>query len=437
LPRIERRLLGVCAITAAVSISGILDARDASSRTHVPEAGGVYREGILQGTPQDFASLTTSLTKVGLVGLSSAGEVIPALAEAWQMSDDQRTLRVTLGSHLTAQAALAILESQTSSGYWKDASIIAPEGQVLEFKLEKPWASFVKELATPIFPFGAFRLETPKKPDSLVLELTPNPDALKKSYLKQVELHLFTDTSSLERALRKGNLDGVYTNKPTNLSLPDNWSVVHSQLAHEYVTFINIRNETLADSNMRQRLVKGETFDPPIEFRLVVPDTPLLAEMAAQLKTEWATRQIDLIIESYPILTLTKSILPEHKYDLVLLGIDYGPDGDLYPFWHSSQIASPGRNLAGYRNKEVDRLLDEARLDPDQAKRQERYNRVREILTSEAVMLTLPAPEVTFARSPRVKGPVPETLHEAGDRWQSIASWYVKQRRVSATAEPN
>ncbi|MEK7461136.1 MAG: ABC transporter substrate-binding protein [Patescibacteria group bacterium] len=416
-------------MTALVSLSGIVDASRAGNRRLEAIAGGTYHEGILLPAPRDIESATKNLTHIGLVDLAADGQVEPALATSWQMSDDQQTLKVTLGDQLTALEALRLIQDQAGSGYWKDATITTPDPATLQFALTKPWANFIKELATPIFPYGPFQIEANSKPDSSVLKFIPNPNTLKDPYFKHLELHFYTDATSLDRAARKGVVDAVYSGDGGELTIPKNWSTIHPKLGINYLVFFNLRHDNLNDAGLRHRLVQAERLDTPLDLRLAVPDTPQLSAMAESLKQRWAPANINLIIESYPILTLTKSILPDHNYDLVLLGIDYGPDGDLFSFWHSSQIASPGRNLAGYRNKEVDQLLDAARLDPDQTKRQERYGRVNEILGQEAVIMRLDEPQTTFARSAKVKGPMPaESLRTAGDRWQGITGWYLKER---------
>lgn len=55
---------------------------------------------------------------------------------------------------------------------------------------------------------------------------------------------------------------------------------------------------------------------------------------------------------------------------------------DPYQLWHSSQ-AENGSNYPGFKNDEVDRILDEGRMEFDQAKRIQMYHRFHEILHEE------------------------------------------------------
>lgn len=406
-----------------------MEAQSNKQQTTLPVRGGVYREGILLPANRDPESLTTPLTHIGLITLSPMGEAQPALATSWEMTADFQKLRVTLGDRLTSNQALEIIEKQTGFGYWKDATITAPDPSTLEFELNRPWANFLMEIATPIFPFGPFTLEAQQKSETII-RLKRNSEALRPPYLDAVELKLFYETANLERAIRKGAVDGVYSGEEAAISIPHDWQAIHSQLTHEYVVFVNVRHPRFEQRELRQHLLTGERFAEPLAVRLAIPDTPLFETLATNLKNQWAEANIQLSLETYPILTLTKSIMPERNYELILLGIDYGPDFDLFPFWHSSQIASPGRNLAGFRHKEIDTLLDEAHREADQVKRQEKYRRVQEILTDEAVRLVVPGPTLTYGRAPRIKGPRREQFRVADDRWQEIDQWYTKQRRV-------
>jgi peptide/nickel transport system substrate-binding protein len=70
---------------------------------------------------------------------------------------------------------------------------------------------------------------------------------------------------------------------------------------------------------------------------------------------------------------------------------DYG----LYALFHSSQHGSPG-NRSFYSNDRVDELLDYARSEADQPKRNEAYKEISEILVEEAPMVYLQHPDFVY-----------------------------------------
>jgi peptide/nickel transport system substrate-binding protein len=73
------------------------------------------------------------------------------------------------------------------------------------------------------------------------------------------------------------------------------------------------------------------------------------------------------------------------EYDAMVLGwtssIVYAPDA--YQIWHSSQAAERGSNHIAFKNDEVDRILDDYRLEFDFEKRKQLYQRFQEILHEE------------------------------------------------------
>jgi ABC-type transport system substrate-binding protein len=58
--------------------------------------------------------------------------------------------------------------------------------------------------------------------------------------------------------------------------------------------------------------------------------------------------------------------LPEHRFDAVLLGLDFETSWDQTAFWHSSQ-AQGGLNFAGVADSDLDEMLVSLRaeFDPD------------------------------------------------------------------------
>lgn len=68
-------------------------------------------------------------------------------------------------------------------------------------------------------------------------------------------------------------------------------------------------------------------------------------------------------------------------YDAVILGWAMGvTPPDAYQIWHSSQAVEGGSNHVAYKNPEVDRILEEYRLEFDPARRKVLYDRFQEIL---------------------------------------------------------
>jgi peptide/nickel transport system substrate-binding protein len=94
--------------------------------------------------------------------------------------------------------------------------------------------------------------------------------------------------------------------------------------------------------------------------------------------------------------------LDERKFDAVTLGWSMGVESDPYQIWHSSQ-AERGSNFVQFKNKEADRLIDQARTEFNPLKRIELYRRFSEIIHEEQPYTFLFCNKSTVALSKRFK----------------------------------
>lgn len=114
------------------------------------------------------------------------------------------------------------------------------------------------------------------------------------------------------------------------------------------------------------------------------------------------------------------------NYDAVILG--WTGSGavppDMYQIWHSSQAVPGGSNFVGFKNDEVDRLLEAYRVSFDPARRKELYDRFQEILYEEQPYTFLYTPETPSVWDRRFQGVV----------WREVTGpdlnrWWVPPRR--------
>ncbi|MFH2137085.1 MAG: peptide-binding protein [Candidatus Omnitrophota bacterium] len=94
----------------------------------------------------------------------------------------------------------------------------------------------------------------------------------------------------------------------------------------------------------------------------------------------------------------------KRNFETVLLGWSLSMDPDLYDIWHSSKIKEGEFNFIGYKNEEVDKLLEQGRRIFDQEKRKQLYNRVHEIIYDEQPYLFLYTPDSLPVLSSRFQG---------------------------------
>ena len=113
------------------------------------------------------------------------------------------------------------------------------------------------------------------------------------------------------------------------------------------------------------------------------------------------------------------------QFEAVLLGWSLGQDPDLYDLWHSSKTKPGEFNFVGYKNAEVDKLLEAGRRTFDQAERARIYYEVHRILYDEQPYCFLYVPDALPIVHARIKGIKPAP---AGISYNLI-NWYVPKHQ--------
>ena len=165
---------------------------------------------------------------------------------------------------------------------------------------------------------------------------------------------------------------------------------------------------------------------------LVVTTTnPILVEVANLLKNQWGKIGINIevkVIDSKKL--FTEEIIRPRNYEMILFGQGLELILDPFPYWHSSQIKDPGLNLAGYENKESDKLLEEARQTLDEEKRKMALEKFQDILIEDAPAVFLYNPEYLYLISKEIKGVAAKIITDPSKRFSEIENWYIKTKRV-------
>jgi len=167
----------------------------------------------------------------------------------------------------------------------------------------------------------------------------------------------------------------------------------------------------------------------PLEFTLVTIDRPQLLEVATLLKNYWQKIGASVTINAAPASDL-KLIIKERSYDALLYGETLGMEPDLYPFWYSSQKQDPGLNLSLYENKEVDKLLKDARQTSDEALKKEYLEKIQTAIMSDAPALFLYNPDYLYWVSKKVQGIDTDKIADPSKRFANITNWYLQTKRV-------
>jgi peptide/nickel transport system substrate-binding protein len=183
------------------------------------------------------------------------------------------------------------------------------------------------------------------------------------------------------------------------------------------------------EDGIREKEIKDEL--TKLEITLVASDWPEIKQTAELLKGQWGKIGAQINLEIIDSTTLQEDYLRPRQYDALLFGQALAADPDPFAFWHSSQSKDPGLNLALYQNKDVDKLLEEARQNLDEEKRAGQYVEFQKLLVDDLPAVFLFSPDYLYPVDKKVKGISEiEKLPTHTQRFSQIENWYVKTKRL-------
>lgn len=193
-------------------------------------------------------------------------------------------------------------------------------------------------------------------------------------------------------------------------------------------------------------LLKGEGFEQKegghwfkgadkLAMQIVTADTPENVQLANLIKGFWEAIGIETEVISAPVAELQQTYIRERKYQTLVFGEVIGADPDLYPFWHSTQIADPGLNLTSFSSDDLDKLLEEARQTVDVAQRTAKQTQISQLLARELHAIYLYSPNYLLAVDDNIKGVDLKNINLPADRFNQIQQWYISTKRVPKPAE--
>lgn len=147
-------------------------------------------------------------------------------------------------------------------------------------------------------------------------------------------------------------------------------------------------------------------------------------EAASQMRSVGA----DVTVVPLEGSTFIEEHLLPRDFEAALVEVDPGPDPDPYPFWHSTQIAPPGRNLSGFSDPRLDDALERGRQTTDTERRRDLYELYGGLVIAAMPVLPLHAPTQTYAQHARVQGFDPSLLFTNASRFANVSEWYIKTR---------
>jgi peptide/nickel transport system substrate-binding protein len=190
--------------------------------------------------------------------------------------------------------------------------------------------------------------------------------------------------------------------------------------------------QNLAESGWEDRDGDGirEKGDKKLTLKITTTDWPDYIKTAEIIKQQWNAIGVEVELEHLGAGTIQQSVIQPRDYQVLLFGQILPAEPDPYPFWHSTQTRSPGLNLALFKNEAVDRLLEEARKEPDAGRRQEMLREFENKILELNPAVILYQPYYLFAAGSGVRGIDGSLATLPADRFNNITRWHVNVKRV-------
>ena len=169
--------------------------------------------------------------------------------------------------------------------------------------------------------------------------------------------------------------------------------------------------------------------DTILEVTLTTVNQPENTKAAELIKEFWEDIGVKVNLQIVEGGRISREIIKPRNYQILLFGIIVGSNPDPYPFWHSSQAQDPGLNLALLANREVDKLLEDAKKTTDPEKQRENYQLFYDILADEIPAIFLYNPTYTYVADQKIKGLKLDRIIVPADRFNNLDEWYIKTKR--------
>lgn len=349
----------------------------------------------------------------------------------------------------------------------------------------------VKAVGTGPYAFSSVKYKNDGIPASITLTAF-NQFPLGSPYIATLTAQFYPNENDLFAAWKAGDVDavgGLAADK--NTTLPPTTSTVRATLPRTFAVFFNpAHNKVLADVPVREALdllvsrgtiVRtallgyGQALAGPLPTDTDTPDNDLtyaarkkqaleiltkagwainpststlekdgkelslslatantdeLKESTRMIAEMWRGVGVKVKVELYEPGDLQSTIVRPRAFDALFFGEVVTSTTDLFAFWHSSQSADPGLNIASFNNKDADRILDKMRTAVDTTQHDTFYTSLKKVLRKEVPAIFVYSPVYTYIPSLTVANVTLGNSIESYERFSDIHTWYIESDRV-------
>jgi ABC-type transport system substrate-binding protein len=428
----------------------------------VASSGGNYRE-IVVGEAKtlnpiliqtDAEKSASALLFSGLIRVDGRGDILPDLAQSYEISQDglfytfhlRDNLLFSDETSLTSEdivftvSSIQAPESKSSLlKTWENIKISSPDDKTVVFELPKAYGPFIyncnfgvlpsglsgSDFAKKLVGSGRYAFKQAESTDGTIrkLELGANKNYyLEKSLISDIVL-LFekSKTEALRRYSENKDISALFG---TRGDVGTNFDYASSK---RLGLIFNLRSEKLKSKDIRKSFVEGAKTETSVRLTLLILDLEIQKQKALEIKNSLKNSNFDIEIKALDPVKFGEAV-SNKSYDLVLYGFETGFDRDPYVLWHSSQLGA--LNLAGYSDKASDILLEDARMNSDPIIRNQKYDQFMATVANEYLAVYYEPINYEFSVKDSVKGTNKILGFQASSRYDDIVAWYIKEKRI-------
>ncbi|GAA0732999.1 ABC transporter substrate-binding protein [Clostridium oceanicum] len=230
---------------------------------------------------------------------------------------------------------------------------------------------------------------------------------------------------------RKSMLDKLIEGRGMSINtalLPNTWAYPKEGL-NEYKYNVEKAKSLMKEAGWNEKngvLVnkKGEKFD----VTLKVPTGSKPREQSALIIQEALKKiGVNVKIETMEFPTLMTQVVKNHEFDLYLMGNTLSSDPDPKAFWSSKAVSDKkgevGYNIVGYKNSQVDKIIEEGLSTIDRTKRAKTYAKFGKIINEDVPEVFLYLQNNDIAYNKNLKNFKPSTFSE----FANIENWVIQE----------
>jgi len=166
------------------------------------------------------------------------------------------------------------------------------------------------------------------------------------------------------------------------------------------------------------------------KFSISTSDAEELKKTALILKEAWEKLGAQIDIKIFEASDLSQNIIRGRKYDALLFGEVVNSEGNLYPFWHSSERIDPGLNISLYANITADKMLEEIQRETNEEIRASKRKILLSEIKKDKPAIFLFSPSFLYLPAKDIKNISLKETATQSERFISIEDWFIETDKV-------